>query len=75
LGGRKVGEGKKRGRVRYGRRWKGCTEDQETEQSCVAVGDGELRVATRNFQIPGKQEPHRTPKGMMLAEILHKGDR
>ena len=47
MGGREEGEGKKRGRIRYGRRWRRCTEGQEIEQRCVAMGDGELGVATR----------------------------
>ena len=62
--GRKRGEGgEKRGRIRYGRRWRRCTEGQEIEQRCVAMGDGELGVATRKSQMPGKQEPPRTPWG------------
>jgi hypothetical protein len=60
LGGREEGEGKKKGRIRYGRR---CTEVQEIEQRCVAMGDGELGVKTRKSQMPGKQEPPRTPQG------------
>jgi hypothetical protein len=55
----KRGRGKKRGRIRYGRRWRRCTEDQEIEQRCVAVGGGELGVATTKSQMPGNQE---TPK-------------
>jgi hypothetical protein len=39
------------------------TEGQEIEQRCVVMGDGELEVATRKSQIPGKQEPPRTPSG------------
>ena len=31
-----------------------CTENQETEQSCVAVGDGYLGVARRKSQMSGK---------------------
>jgi hypothetical protein len=57
------GEGKKRGRIRYRRRWWRCTEGQEIEQRCVAMGNGELGVATRKSQMPGKQEPPRTPWG------------
>jgi hypothetical protein len=56
VGGRKEGEGEKRGKIRYGRR---CTEGQEIEQRCVAMGCGELRVATRKSQTPEKQEPPR----------------
>ena len=63
MGGREEEEGKKRGRIRYGRRWRRCTEGQEIEQRCVAMGDGELGVATRKSQMPGKQEPPRTPWG------------
>jgi hypothetical protein len=59
--GRKKGEGwENRGRIRHGVRRKRCTEDQEIEQRCVAMGDGELGIAPRNSQMPGKQEPLRT---------------
>ena len=50
----------KGGRVRYGRRQGRCTEGQEFEQRCVAMGDGKLVVAIRKSQIPEKQEPPRT---------------
>ena len=53
------GGGEKVGRIRCGR----STEGQEIEQRCVAMGDGELGVATRKSQMPGKQEPPRTPQG------------
>ena len=43
--GREEGGGK-RVRIRYGKRQR-CTEGQEIEQRCVAMGDGELGVATR----------------------------
>ena len=46
MGGREEGEGEERGRIRYGRRWRRCTEGQEIEQRCVAIGGGELEVAT-----------------------------
>ena len=52
--------GEKMSRIRYGRRWRRCTEGQEIEQRCVAMGDGELGVATRKPQMPGKQEAPRT---------------
>ena len=61
--GRKREGGGGRGRIRYGKRWRRCTEGQEIEQRCVAMGDGELGVATRKSQMPGKQEPPRTPRG------------
>jgi hypothetical protein len=54
--------GAMRGRIRYGRRWR-CTEGQEFEQRYVAMGDEELGVATRKSQMPGKQEPLKTPQG------------
>ena len=63
LGRKKEGEVKKRGRIRYGRRWRRCTEDQEIKQSCGAMGVGELGVETRKSQMPGNQEPPRTPWG------------
>jgi hypothetical protein len=71
LGWKRGGGREKRGKIRNGRR---CTEGQEIEQRCVAVGDGELEVATRKFQMPEKQEPPRTPMGMTLADITHKGE-
>ena len=57
------GEGEKRGRIRYERRWRRCTEDQEIEQRSVEIRAGELGVATRKSQMPGKQAPPRTPQG------------
>ena len=60
LGGRKEVEGEEVGRIRYGRRWERCTEGQEIEQRYVAMGDGELGLATRKSQMPGKQEAPRT---------------
>jgi hypothetical protein len=50
----------KRGRIKYGRRWRRCTEGQEIEQRCVSMGDGELGVVTKKYQMPVKQEPPRT---------------
>jgi hypothetical protein len=49
--------GRKRDRIRCGRRWRRCAEDQEIEQRCVTMEDGELEVATRKSQRPGKQGP------------------
>jgi hypothetical protein len=40
-----------------------CTEGQEIEQRCVALGDGKLEVATRKSQMPGKQEALRPQRG------------
>jgi hypothetical protein len=39
------------------------TEGQKIEGRCVAVGDGEQEVATRQSKIPGKQESLRTQLG------------
>ena len=36
----------------------------EMEEMYKGSGDGELRVATRMSQMPGKQEPPRTPWGL-----------
>ena len=63
LGRKRRGGGEKRSRIRYGRRWRRCTEGQEIEQRCVAMGDGELGVATRKSQMPEKQEAPRTQWG------------
>jgi hypothetical protein len=60
--GRNRRGGGEEGRIRYGRRWKRCIEIQEIEQRCVAMGDRELWVATRKSQMPGNQEPPRTPR-------------
>jgi hypothetical protein len=38
-------------------------EGQEIEQRCVAMGDGELGLATRKSQTPRKQEAPRTQWG------------
>jgi hypothetical protein len=54
MGGREEEEWKKRGKISYG--W-------EIEQRCVAVGDGKPGITTRKSQMPGKQEPPRTPQG------------
>ena len=37
-----------------------CREGQEIEQRCVAMGDGELGVATRTSQMTEKEENPRT---------------
>jgi hypothetical protein len=74
LGGREEGEEKERGRISYDRRWRRFTEDQEIEQSCVAMGYRKLGITTKKYQTPGNQEPPRTPPGMTLAEIPHKGE-
>ena len=42
MGGREEGEGKKKGRISYGRRWRRYTEGQEIEQRCVEMGAWEL---------------------------------
>jgi hypothetical protein len=55
-----VGVRKKRGKIRYERRWRRCTEGQEIEQRCIAMGDGKLGVATSKSQMPGKSQAPRT---------------
>jgi hypothetical protein len=60
LGGSEEGEGE-RGRIKYGRRWRRCTEGQEIEQRCVAMGNGELGITTRKSPMPGQQELPRSP--------------
>jgi hypothetical protein len=60
LGGR---EEKRVGRIKCERRQGRCTESQEIEQRCIAMGDGELGVANRKSQMPGKQEPPRIQLG------------
>ena len=62
-GGRKRRGREKGNRIRCGRGWRRSTEGQEIEQRCVAVGDGELGVATRKSQMPGKQEVPRIQRG------------
>ena len=42
---------------------RGDVEVQEIEQKCVTMEDGELEGATQKSQIPGMQEPPRTPWG------------
>jgi hypothetical protein len=56
LGERKEGEGKRESASDNG----GVTEDEYFERRCLAVGEEELRVVTRNFQMPGTQEVSRT---------------
>ena len=62
LGGREEGEGKG-GSSDMGGDGERSTEGQEFESRCVAVGDGELGVATRKSQMPGTQEVPRTQQG------------
>ena len=44
------------------RQWR-YTESQDIEQRRVAMGDGELWVATKRSQMPGKEEPSKIPWG------------
>jgi hypothetical protein len=50
-----------------------CTEGQEIEQRCVAMGDGHLGVTNKKSQMPGNKSL-RDPKWMILAEIPYKVD-
>jgi hypothetical protein len=63
LAGRKEREGKNRGQIKYGRKWKRCTESQKIEQRGVAMGDREMGGSNQKFQMPGEQKPLRTPQG------------
>ena len=54
--------GEKGGRIRCRKRQEEV-QGQEFEQGCVAVGDGELGVATRKSQVSGTQEFSRTQQG------------
>jgi len=63
LGVRDEGEAEKGDKIRCGRRPRRCTEGQEIKQRYVVVGDGELGIATRKFQMPEKQEVLRTQWG------------
>jgi hypothetical protein len=66
VGGTWEEEKKRRGEEKKNQvwgRWRRCTEGLEIEQNCVAMGKGELRVATRKSQMPEKQEPPRTSQG------------
>jgi hypothetical protein len=53
-------EGKREGMSRCGRSQRWSTEGQEIEQRYVAMGVGEMGVATRKSQMPGKEEASRT---------------
>ena len=56
LGRKEEWDGKVGGHFRYGRRWGRNTEDQEFESRYIAVGEGDLEVATRKSQMVGTQE-------------------
>jgi hypothetical protein len=56
-------EGTMSGRISCWRRQESSTEHQETELKCVALGNGELVVATRTSKNSGKQEVPGTQKG------------
>jgi hypothetical protein len=75
LGGREEGEGGKRGRIRYGRRWRRCTEDQEIEQMCVAMGDGERGGSNQKVPDNRKARASQDQPGMRLAEMPNKAER
>ena len=49
------GGGKRVSKFRSGRRWGRSAKSQEIERRCGAMEDGQLRVATRKSQMPGKQ--------------------
>jgi hypothetical protein len=53
----------------------GSIEGKEIERRNVAVGDGELGVATRKVPDAKKARGSQDPTGMALAEIPNKGER
>jgi hypothetical protein len=74
--GRKIGGGgEKEGKNQVWRRWRRCTEGQEIEQRCVAMGDEELG-GDSNQKVPDarKARASQDPTGVTLAEIPHKGE-
>jgi hypothetical protein len=62
------GEGEM-GRIRYGRRWRKCTEGQEIEQRYVAMGECETRDSNHKVADARKARASQDPTGMILAEI------
>jgi hypothetical protein len=45
------------------------------EQKSIAMGDGELGVATTMYQMPGKEDAgSKDPTGMRLVEMPNKGE-
>jgi hypothetical protein len=66
--------GEMMGRIRYGRRGRRCTDGQEIEQRCIAVGNGELGVASRKVPDARKARESQDIMGMTLAEITTKGE-
>jgi hypothetical protein len=62
LGGRGEGKGKRR-EFRYGRRSGRSTEGLEFESSCIAVGEGDLLVATGKSNMSGTQQVSRKQQG------------
>ena len=54
LGGREEGERKRGSGSDMG------VDGGDFQRKCVAVGEGELGIATRKFQMPGTQEVPRT---------------
>ena len=67
------GREKKRGRIRYGRRWRRCTEGEQIEHRWVAMGDGKLGGS--NEKVPDTRNKRTSQDFMVmtLAEIPHKG--
>ena len=59
-GGTWEGESIRRTKGEQDKVWEEMGRSQEIEQRHVAVWDGELGVATRKSQMPGKQEVPRT---------------
>ena len=53
----------KRGRTRYGRRQRRCTEGQEIEQRCVAMRDGKLGGSNQKVPDARKARAFQDPTG------------
>jgi hypothetical protein len=70
--GRNIRDGGEKGsRIRYGRRWKRCTEGQEIEQRCVAMRDGKLGGSNQKVPDARKARAFQDPTETTLAEIPH----
>jgi hypothetical protein len=74
LEGREEREGKKRSRIRYRKRWRRCTEGQEFEQMCAAMGY--WGTGGSNHKVPDarKARTSQDPPGKTLPKIPNKGE-
>ena len=63
LGRKKGVGGEKEGKNQVWEEMQEIYRTSKIEQRCVAIVNGELGVASRKSQVPGKQEPPRTIQG------------